>query len=41
MLGEMAEMVLTSVRVIPARTQQLGYQFKYPDLAGALKASLA
>jgi hypothetical protein len=41
MLGEMAEMVLTSERVLPARTQQLGYQFKYPELDAALKASLA
>ncbi|HEX9880679.1 MAG TPA: TIGR01777 family oxidoreductase [Candidatus Binatia bacterium] len=40
LLGEMADMVLTGQRVLPAQAQQLGYRFKYTDLAAALRASV-
>jgi uncharacterized protein len=37
-LGEMAdETLLASARVLPARLLQLGYEFRYPDLGGALR----
>jgi len=35
-LGEMAGMILTGQRVIPARLTALGYEFRYPTLAAAL-----
>lgn len=35
-LGEMAEMLLTGQRAVPARAQALGYQFRFPTLDGAL-----
>jgi hypothetical protein len=39
--GEMAdEMLLASTRVEPKRLKQEGYQFKYPDLKGALEHML-
>lgn len=34
--GEMAEMVTTGQRMIPARLQELGYEFRYPELQAAL-----
>ena len=37
-LGEMADMLLTGQRVVPARLTTLGYTFKYPTLAPALKS---
>lgn len=37
-LGEMADMLLTGQRVIPATAQKLGYKFRYPNLYEALKA---
>jgi NAD dependent epimerase/dehydratase family enzyme len=36
----MAEMLLTGQRVIPARAQKLGYQFRYSKLQDALQACL-
>ncbi len=37
-LGEMADaLLLSSARVEPARLQATGYQFKYPQLEGALR----
>jgi uncharacterized protein (TIGR01777 family) len=36
-LGEMAEVVLSSVRAVPAKALALGYRFKFPGLAGALR----
>jgi uncharacterized protein (TIGR01777 family) len=36
MLGEGAEMLLDGQRVLPRRTQELGYAFKYPQLKDAL-----
>jgi uncharacterized protein len=37
MLGEMADAVLDSQRVLPTRLLQLGYQFRYPDIESALR----
>jgi len=37
-LGEMADMLLTGQRVIPAVAQKLGFQFRYPNLREALEA---
>jgi len=39
--GEMADaLLLSSQRVAPERLQRAGYEFEYPDLAGALKQAL-
>ncbi|MGO9908292.1 MAG: TIGR01777 family oxidoreductase [Solirubrobacteraceae bacterium] len=35
--GDMAEIVTTGQRVLPARLGQLGYAFRYPDLEAALR----
>ncbi len=35
--GEMAEVVTTGQRVIPARLRDLGYRFRHPDLEPALR----
>jgi uncharacterized protein (TIGR01777 family) len=40
MVGEMAEMLLTGQRVIPAAAQKLGYPFRYPSLPQALQACM-
>lgn len=37
MLGEMADAVLQSQRVLPSRLLQLGYGFRFPDLDSALR----
>ena len=34
--GEMASMILTGQRVIPARLKDLGYEFRFPTLEPAL-----
>ena len=39
-LGEMAEMLLTGQRAVPAAAEKLGYQFRYPHLAEALQACM-
>jgi len=39
-LGEMAEMLLTGQRVMPAAAQKLGFQFRHPNLEEALQASM-
>ncbi len=39
-LGQMAEMLLTGQRVIPAAAQKSGFKFRYPDLKEALEACL-
>jgi uncharacterized protein len=39
-LGEMAEMLLTGQRAVPAAAQELGYEFKYPQLEPALRACM-
>ena len=38
-LGEMSSELLTSARVAPARLLAAGYQFRYPELRGALAAA--
>ena len=37
--GEMASIVTTGVRAVPARLQELGYEFRQPDLEPALRAA--
>jgi uncharacterized protein (TIGR01777 family) len=37
--GEMAAIVTTGVRAVPARLQELGYAFRHPGLEGALRAA--
>jgi hypothetical protein len=37
MLGEMADAVLDSQRVLPSRLLQLGYSFRFPDVESALR----
>ena len=37
-LGEVAGIITTGQRVLPAKALELGYQFKYPHLADALRA---
>ncbi|MBL8627525.1 MAG: TIGR01777 family oxidoreductase [Myxococcales bacterium] len=39
-VGELAEYLLEGRRVVPAALQRLGFAFRHPDLAGALRASL-
>jgi uncharacterized protein (TIGR01777 family) len=39
--GEMAQIVTTGARVLPARALVLGYEFRYPRLEPALRAALA
>jgi NAD dependent epimerase/dehydratase family enzyme len=36
-LGEMADMLLTGQRVLPARAQALGFTFRHPELEPALR----
>jgi uncharacterized protein len=38
--AELAETVAGGQRVIPRRTQELGYEFRHPELEGALRATL-
>lgn len=40
LLGEMAGMLLTGQRAVPAKLLQAGYPFRHPDLPGALAAAL-
>lgn len=40
MFGEMASTVIGSQRVVPRRTLELGYRFRYPELEPALRAAL-
>jgi hypothetical protein len=40
-LGEMATMLLEGQRAVPARLQELGFTFEYPELEAALKDILA
>lgn len=39
-VGEFAEVLLASQRVVPRVAEQTGYAFQYPELAGALRAIL-
>jgi NAD dependent epimerase/dehydratase family enzyme len=36
----MATIVLTGVRMVPGRLEQLGYDFRRPDLDDALRAAV-
>jgi uncharacterized protein (TIGR01777 family) len=38
LLGEMADAILTGQRVLPVKSQSLGFQFRYPLLEHALRA---
>jgi uncharacterized protein (TIGR01777 family) len=38
--GEMAQVVTTGQRVLPARLERAGYEFRYPELESALRAVL-
>lgn len=40
LLGEMAEMLLTGQRALPAAAERFGYRFRYPNLQEALRACL-
>jgi len=40
-LGEVADTVLEGQRAVPRRLQELGFQFRFPDLEGALRDLLA
>ncbi|MFO0810643.1 MAG: TIGR01777 family oxidoreductase [Gemmataceae bacterium] len=39
-LGEVAQMVTTGQRVIPAKAKALGYQFQYPEIGAAFRSIL-
>jgi uncharacterized protein (TIGR01777 family) len=39
-LGEMADMLLTGQRVVPAAANALAFHWRYPDVVGALRASV-
>ncbi len=39
--GEMSQIVLNGVRMVPGRVAELGYEFKHPDLDEALRDTLA
>jgi uncharacterized protein len=41
MYGEMAQIVLKGVRMVPGRAAELGYEFRHPDLEEALRDTLA
>lgn len=41
MYGEMSQIVLTGVRMVPGRAPQLGYTFRHADLDAALRDTLA
>jgi uncharacterized protein len=41
MYGAMSQIVLTGVRMVPGRAEELGYEFRYPDLDEALRETLA
>lgn len=38
--GEMADMVVNGQRAVPARTTELGYEFRHPELEAALRSAL-
>ena len=40
MFGEMSQIVLTGVRMVPGRAAELGYEFRHPDLDEALRDTL-
>ena len=38
--GEMAQIVVTGVRMVPGRADELGYRFRHPELEEALRSTL-
>lgn len=40
LFGEMSEIVLTGVRMVPGRADELGYSFKHPEVGEALRSTL-
>ncbi len=40
MYGEMSQIVLNGVRMVPGRAAELGYDFRHPDLDEALRSTL-
>jgi NAD dependent epimerase/dehydratase family enzyme len=38
LLGEMADLVLAGQKALPQAAQKSGYEFKYPNLLGALES---
>jgi uncharacterized protein len=40
MYGEMSQIVLKGVRMVPGRAAELGYEFRHPDLDEALRSTL-
>lgn len=40
LFGEMSEIVLTGVRMVPGRADELGYGFKHPEVGEALRSTL-
>jgi NAD dependent epimerase/dehydratase family enzyme len=40
LLGDAAKVVLEGQKVLPQRTQQAGFEYQYPDIKSALKATL-
>jgi NAD dependent epimerase/dehydratase family enzyme len=41
MYGEMSQIVLKGVRMVPGRAAELGYEFRHTDLGEALRSTLA
>ena len=41
MFGEMSEVMLTSQRVLPKAAEAAGYQFRFPEVEGALQNILS
>jgi NAD dependent epimerase/dehydratase family enzyme len=39
--GEMGQIVIEGVRMVPGRAGELGYGFRHPDLDEALRSTLA
>jgi uncharacterized protein (TIGR01777 family) len=39
--GEMSQIVVTGVRMVPGRAAELGYEFRHPELEEALRGALA
>jgi len=39
--GEMAEIITTGARVVPAKALVLGFRFQHPELEEALRSTLA
>ena len=40
MVGDMAEILLTGQRAVPARAEEIGFRFAFPELEGALRQLL-